>query len=254
MATVLGIVLLVISPNNVYRLQAASVKSPDFVTFLTKSFRFGFDFLHYSLKGKWLPYSVIFFFGFLLNQLVDRQLKHSISALVFCIFTLVSVFYLISVINAMPTVLIRSVYPDDRAWFPTHYLLVFAICTTGFLTSEIVSTFKQLTSRIAWQKMVVVVLVIGLLVYVGRMIPILYSGVSQLQARALAWDQREAWIIEEKSLGVTHITVPSFDTIGRITELQPEENHWVNKCAARYYGVNGITAVENFNGIKPYFE
>jgi len=99
-----------------------------------------------------------------------------------------------------------------------------------------------------------VVIVIALLVYAVRMVPILYSGGSQLQARALAWDQREIWIFEEKSLGVSHITVPAFDSIGRITELQPEENHWVNICAARYYGVSGITAVENFNGVKPYFK
>lgn len=253
-ATILGILLLIFSPSNVFHLQAASVKRPDLITFLAKSFRFGFDFLHYSLQGKWLPFLVIFLFGFMMNQFVNQSLGYSKKEIGLYIFVVILVTYLISVISTMPTVLIRSVYPEQRAWFPTHYFLVFVILLTGFLTSEFVTSYKSISSRMTQQNLLNVILAIVLLAYIGRMIPILYSGIPQLRDRAFAWDQREVWIIEEKNSGVTHITVPAFDSIGGITELQPEENHWVNVCAARYYRVDGITAVENFNGIKPYFK
>jgi hypothetical protein len=86
------------------------------------------------------------------------------------------------------------------------------------------------------------------------MIPLSYSGTAELYARALAWDQRESLIIQEKEAGVTHIKIPAFDAIDQITELQVDENNWVNVCAARYYGVNGITAIEGYMGVKPYFK
>ncbi len=253
-ANLLGIFFLLISPNNAFHLSAASVKRPDLFTFLEKSFRYGFDFLYYSLKGKWLPFLVIFGFGAFLNMILENHLEISKKALgIYTLFLVVSI-YLISVFNTVPTVLIRSVYPEERAWFPIHYLLIWTLFLLGFLTSELITKLAILKFPKMMRSIGILILGLFIVAYTGRMLPSLYAGILPLRARALAWDQREAWILQEKNLGKRHITVPAFDQIGGITELQSNENHWVNACAAKYYGVDGIIAVENFNGIKPYFK
>jgi hypothetical protein len=37
-----------------------------------------------------------------------------------------------------------------------------------------------------------------------------------------------------------------------ITELQNEPDNWVNQCAAKYYGVRSISAVEDYAGISAH--
>ena len=64
---------------------------------------------------------------------------------------------------------------------------------------------------------------------------------------------RQNMILEAKTGGETHVIVPAFDSIAQILELRPQDNFWVNVCAARYYGISGLSAIEGYNGIKPIF-
>ncbi len=83
--------------------------------------------------------------------------------------------------------------------------------------------------------------------------PGILDGLSALQHRAEAWDLRQNMILEAKAKGEMHVVVPAFDGIAQILELYPNENFWVNVCAAKYYGIEGISAIEGYNGIKPIF-
>jgi hypothetical protein len=46
-------------------------------------------------------------------------------------------------------------------------------------------------------------------------------------------------LIEE---GQTDPIVPQFDGVLGVKELDVNANHWVNRCAAKYYGFNSIRA------------
>jgi hypothetical protein len=153
-----------------------------------------------------------------------------------------------------PSVLVRSAYPDPRALILPHFALINLIFLLGVFTGEFLPITILLKSNKILINLTLTLSMLGMAVYSARMIPLIMSDISPLRARATAWDQRQELIYQEKAAGVTHIIVPAFDNIDHINELHLEEDHWVNQCAARYYRVEGISAVENYNGVKPYFK
>jgi len=249
---IVGTVLLIISPINSSQLLGSSVEIATFPVLIKKSFRFGFDFLNYSLTGKWLPFFVLFLFGGFFAQFSSNG-RYSITEWAKYTLVIVLCMYLISVACMMPSVLIRTAYPDPRALLIPHFMLIISVFVIGVLTGRLIS-LNGLIHSITFSNLVISVLFLALALYSVRMIPMIASGISALQERALAWDQRQAYIYQEKSAGEMNITVPAFDSIAGINELHLEKDHWVNICAAHYYGVNSISAVENFNGTKPYFK
>ena len=64
----------------------------------------------------------------------------------------------------------------------------------------------------------------------------------ELAARAQQWDARDAVIRAQIAAGATQIQTVALDSIAGLEEMQPDPNHWVNVCAARYYNVDEITA------------
>ena len=252
--SVIGMILLLLAPANHYALMGASVKRADLPTFITLSLRYGFDFIKYSLTGKWLPFFVLFAFGFGFSRLLDSQPKTSPRRSLALIAVSSLLVYLISVACCTPSVLIRSVYPDPRAFMAVHFSLAIAVAVIGFLIGEIsFSVFNGVQSQ-RLLSLLTAVLFLGLLAYSARMIPMVVNDVSPLKARAAAWDQRQEYIYQQKAAGETNITVPAFDNIDRITEIKEDAAHWVNVCVASYYGIDSIQAVENYNGVKPYFQ
>jgi uncharacterized protein (UPF0147 family) len=74
-----------------------------------------------------------------------------------------------------------------------------------------------------------------------------WQQIPQWKAVAQAWDERHADIQQKVSAGETSLTVKAFDSIGTVAELTDDPNYWVNTCAATYYGVEEITAVEGIH-------
>jgi hypothetical protein len=250
--TLAGAALLIISPVNSTQLQGPSTNMASFPDLIQKSLRFGFDFLRYSIAGKWLPFSILFLFGFFIVQFVEVP-EISIKSIAKMTFGLCVSLYLLSVASMTPSVLVRTAYPDPRAQLIPHFTLILTIYLLGTLAGCAFSSLK-LNRFTSLTNLLMAALFVGLAFYSARMIPLIHSDDSVLQARAVAWDQRQALIEQEKSAGELDITVPAFDNIDKINELHLERDHWVNICAARYYGVNSISAVENYDGVKPYFK
>jgi hypothetical protein len=51
-------------------------------------------------------------------------------------------------------------------------------------------------------------------------------------------------IRQKARAGEKQIPVQALDSLAGITKLQGNPSHWVNNCAAAYYGVESIRAVE----------
>ena len=66
----------------------------------------------------------------------------------------------------------------------------------------------------------------------------------EYRARATAWDARNAQILADKAQGLENIQVEEFDSISEISELHPDAGFWVNSCAASFYDVQTISAIE----------
>jgi hypothetical protein len=253
LGAIIGALLLIVSPSNTNALQTGSDKIATFSTLIFNSSSFGLDFLKYSLAGKWLPCAVLFVIGFVFIQFFEYN-KNSAKGVFFRLIGVCLCTYIICVACMMPSVLVRTAYPDPRALSIPHFTLMASIFVAGMLTGTVRIVDRIMEKSKALVNISLVLVVIFLAAYLIRMIPTIMSDIHALRARAIAWDQRQALILEEKSLGQTHIEVPAFDTIDRITELQRNEDHWVNVCAAEYYEVESISAIENLNGVKPYFE
>jgi len=65
-----------------------------------------------------------------------------------------------------------------------------------------------------------------------------------MQQRAELWDGRDAQIRQMQAAGETQLVVPAMNSLAGILELSDYEGFWVNHCAATYYGVGSISAVE----------
>jgi hypothetical protein len=65
-----------------------------------------------------------------------------------------------------------------------------------------------------------------------------------VQERAIAWDVRQAEIFKAKSAGMTNIEIKPMNSIDGIYEITADPQFWVNQCAAGYYGVVSIQAVD----------
>ena len=69
------------------------------------------------------------------------------------------------------------------------------------------------------------------------------KDVPEYSIRAQAWDRRDAHITELREYGQDDLTVPQFDGIYDVKELDSLPTYWVNRCAAAYYEVNSIRAI-----------
>ncbi len=63
------------------------------------------------------------------------------------------------------------------------------------------------------------------------------------QQRAAAWDAREAGILSQIAEGRKEIIVEQIFNFQQVKELDSDPRHWVNRCAALYYGVESIQAI-----------
>ena len=144
--------------------------------------------------------------------------------------------------------------PGDRALLPAYLTLIVTVCASGWLAGRYMGELFRRDNVRAWVLPGVSFLLgVVAIFFMLSTFPGVLNGMSALQHRAETWDLRQNMILEAKAKGETHIVVPAFDSIGQILELYPQENCWVNVCAARYYGVSGISAIEGYNGIKPIF-
>jgi hypothetical protein len=69
------------------------------------------------------------------------------------------------------------------------------------------------------------------------------TDVPTYSARAMAWDEREAMIFKLRAQGETDLVIPQLSGVDGVKELDVYADHWVNRCAAQYYGVNSIQAI-----------
>ena len=63
-------------------------------------------------------------------------------------------------------------------------------------------------------------------------------------SRAKVWDERDTEIRFQMGQGNSVLKVRALDSFSEIAELSVDDQFWVNQCAANYYDVDSISAVE----------
>ena len=64
------------------------------------------------------------------------------------------------------------------------------------------------------------------------------------QQRARLWDQQAIQIINQRMSGQRNLEVSALDSDAEIAEMSADPAFWVNRCAAQFYQVDSIVAIE----------
>ena len=145
--------------------------------------------------------------------------------------------YLLTVAAFAPSAYGQS-YPVDRVRFPAHVLLAASLLTEGGLLG-------LLAVRLSLPRWTTTLAVIALLV--AALYPLWtirnnYKLIPQYQRHAAQWDQRDASIRELAASGERDLIVWSLPGVADVNDMGARPAHWINYCAAIYYGVDTISA------------
>jgi hypothetical protein len=238
-----GAALLLLNPTNAVR-QSPFPPPPSLWTLVSTSLQYARDFAFYSVRGAPLPFLALMGAGILLGWLEfpvksfrwRLAFAHLIGAGLGAGFLLVCVM--------APTMWSMSVYPGSRALLTGEYLIILFLFSAGIWVgaagAAVLQRFASVHRRLAAGFLMMLVLC----AYSIHLIPSTYAPIAGYRQRAVAWDARNMMILQARSTGQTDLVVPGIDSIAEIFELQPNAGHWVNRCAAQYYGLQGITTTE----------
>jgi len=128
-------------------------------------------------------------------------------------------------------------YPEIIEYIRSHLLLSVAVVLIAALV--LIGIVTKVKPQIA-----ISIMILLYLFQPAAMTARIFSEYPILRERAALWDSRESQIIRARENGTGDITVRAFDSFVGLTELSDNPGVWVNRCAALYYGVNSIRAVE----------
>jgi len=234
----LAMVGMFITPANAIRLNG--VAPLPWTTVIWNALTYGAQFL--SEAARLLKQPAAFAFGsaalvtYLFAKSSDKELpaarKLWIGLVVVPVLT-----YLLTIATFAPSAYGQS-YPVERVRFPAHALLTAALLLEGGLLG-------LLAARIRLPRWTLALAVLALVV--ASIYPLWITRnnlalVPEYRTRAVQWDQRDARIRELAASGKKDIAVWQLPGIANVKDLDRRRVHWINYCAAIYYGVDTIAA------------
>jgi hypothetical protein len=105
------------------------------------------------------------------------------------------------------------------------------------LAKSIISTTKLLL-------LVPIYLTIAILLVSGPLasVKILSEDLQPAKEYTAFWDRRDAEIREAEKTGIADVTIPKLPIDLGFEIIEANSDHWVNRCAASYYGVDTLEA------------
>jgi len=246
----LALGVMILSPA--VRLRQANVGEPaSLLLTLGLAFKFGLAFIYNTLKSTPLPVLVwLIFSGALTYHFWPRTRLKPWTTLRWAGLVALSG-YLLIVAACIPSAYAQRAYPEPRAQIVLLFPLLLAAAALAALAAlalrgQLEKSFPSLDAApvpiLRRTNLVITVLLLFALLY--PLWPAWQSAPEQreLAARAQQWDDRHADIRAQIAAGAVQIQTIALDSIAGLEEMQPDPNHWVNVCAARYYAVDEIIA------------
>jgi len=139
-----------------------------------------------------------------------------------------------------PSSFVRS-FPVARARFAAHFVMTFSLALSGGLLGILASRLR-IPLKTSLIRSAIVLLLGLLIVYPLRAGMKIYISTYEYRGFAAAWDERDAYIRKSVSEGAKDLVVVQLDSIGGVGEYKGNERHWINRCAANYYGLDTLRA------------
>ena len=145
-------------------------------------------------------------------------------------------------------------YPVERARFFAHYLMTIVLVSEGALLGIWASQLHIKSFNAPYFAYVPGLILLVMAFYPFRASLQTVQEIPEYSTREQAWDRRDAHIYKLREQGQTDLTVPQFDGVQGVKELDSSETHWVNRCAAKYYQINSIRAIPIYEDeIEAYY-
>jgi hypothetical protein len=241
----LGLMTMVFSPANI---NMVGNSSPSLIELLSDSFLFAFYFIEFSLKELPLPNILSMLIPALLvwlyQQFVPSQLLPKQRRIIWWVIISLPVLMWILIAAGFSPSVYGQGYPVERMRFLARAIMTATFMFEGAALGLLAQNVSFKPSRMTGQWAVVFILMILGLIYPLRAALNVYrSTVPEYQERAEMWDLRNAYITRHAALGEKDLVIPGYSGVHNIKELDDNPKHWVNICAARFYGVRSIRAV-----------
>ncbi len=240
----LALAAMAFSPANSFRLDNAA--PPTLPVLLSRAFGYGVEFMFGWFKTLPLPA----FFTILIPLLIFYQRYAAPAApltlaqrkRVYALLAVLPILtYLLIVASFLPSVYGQS-FPVERARFSGQLILVVGAMIESALFASLLAQLRPRWLAAANPKLAVSLLLAFAALYPLRAAWISLADVPVYRQRAAWWDEREAMIYLAIEQGQTNLIVQQFDGVDGVKEMDVSENHWVNRCVAKYYQINSIRA------------
>ena len=139
-----------------------------------------------------------------------------------------------------PSAVVRT-FPAARARFASHFVFVLGLMIEGGVFGILVAKARSIVS-LNWATAAVAILLVLLIAHPLRATPKVYALRYQYQSFAQQWDTRDVQILQAVTNGETDLVVVQLDAPGGIGEYKDNPRDWINRCVARFYGLNSIIA------------
>jgi hypothetical protein len=246
LAVLLSMVLLMFSPTSAHRLelygQPASFTELPFLIL-----KFSSDFVKFSFIDRPLPQLAVattsLFAGYLLY--VPEKRPWSTKHIVMIVLMILAFAFLLIAASYAPSAYIERTPPHPR----TRIIPTFVLTLAVVLVAWILGSLARRLDHSHRYYLLAVLLFFFTSLYTARTIWIASHNISLYSERARTWDQRALQIESGKRRGLVQINVTAIDgsPVGGIRDFdvkgQGKPGYWINKCAARYYGVEAIDVI-----------
>ncbi len=245
LSSLVSMLVMVIAPHNAARIS----HPPSLLVFVGRILTYPKNFiLDSTLTIFPLPTLLSFLLSFLVFSLLytDKEKispnirKHLWQVFFFSPFILYALFS----VNFAPSAYAQA-YPANRALLGARFLMTSWLFLEGALLAVLLSKLRFFQATFI--KFSFVILFAAFSLYPLRAAWKTLNTFDFYRQRASAWDLRDDKIRTAKDKGEMDIHIQEFDSIHVIKELDSDSNHWVNRCAARYYGVDSISADLNYD-------
>jgi len=250
--SLLAMAVVVAAPGNAVRLAAIPTSRPDFLSLIRMSATSAFLFMYISLKD----YSFQHLLALLVPMLATYGLyasgaslpKMRPSSLSLAFFVVPLISYLLILAVCLPSAYGESSYPEGRALVEARFIMVAMALAEGALIGMSLGQLHQWANEpvpiyLQW--------LTGLLFLSVALYPLYdarktYREIPVYRDRAATWEARDAEIRTSVQQGILDINIldsraRSFDELSGLLEIGSDPEHWVNQCAASFYGAHNLT-------------
>lgn len=227
-----------ITPANAIRLD--DTVTPTLTVVILRALGFAAQFLSEAARLLKIPLAFVLISGSLIGFIFVKVggIKSTSPRILWIGLILLPVLaYLLTVATFAPSAYGQS-YPIERVRFPTHALLVITLLLEGGLFGLIVAHWNLPRWTTTLSLLALAILALYPLWATRNNLAL----IPEYQTRAERWDARDAKIRELAAAGEREIVVWQLSGIAQVKDLDTRPSHWINFCAAIYYGVDTISA------------